>query len=340
MKFMLLLWCGLLMSPPVWAAGPKMTLYLDGSRFEKEVVAVKGYAEVRLPRGMEAGSLRIRPLQGSALERVVVLPAQPDRKLAQELSRLSERQEELRDRLKALDVREEIFRAAAKSQSGKAPRKTKTNREPLDDIRKGTEFAIAQLESVYRTRRKTEGEIKSVASRLAALTDEGTSGGSVARISVTPKNGRVMVSYFNNTFNWTPRYDFRIGAGEVDIIVHAAHPPTEKGASVAVVPSSRGAGAALPSLPVKPGESARVAEFRFPLEKEHFLPPPESGLEFAFRNRSGRYLPPGEAACYRHGEYFGTFAFSGSKPDETLELGCGFVSRSLGQQVLQSTVVK
>ena len=337
MKLMPILCCTLLMATPAWSAGTKVTLYLDGARIEREVAAVKGYAEVQLPRGLEAGSLRIKPLHGGELERVEVAPAPQDRKLADELSRFAERNDELNDRLKALDVRDEIFRSAAKTQSGKAPRKTKTNREPLDDIRKGTEFAIAQLESVYRARRKTEGEIKSVIARIAALKDEGNSRGSSAKIRVTGKNGRIMVSYFTTSLKWTPTYDFRVGAGEVEIIVNAWYPHGEKGAAVAVVPALHGEAPSLPALPANSGETARVAAFRFPLEKEQLSSSTGSGLVFSFRNRSGNNLPPGEAACYRQGEYLGSILFGGSKPDETSELGCGLVTRSSGQQVLQST---
>ena len=322
MKLMPILCCALLMASPAWSA-TKVTLYLDGARIEREVAAVKGYAEVQLPRGLEAGSLRIKPLHGGELERVEVATSPPDRKLADGLSRLAERKDELNDRLKALDVREEIFRAAAKTQSGKAPRKTKTNREPLDDIRKGTEFAIAQLESVYRARRKTEGELKSVTARISALKDEGNSGGSSAKIRVSGKNGRIMVSYFTTSLKWTPTYDFRVGAGEVEIIVNARYAHSEKGASVAVVPALHGEAPALPALPANSGENARVAAFRFPLEKERVSSSPGSGLVFSFRNRSGNNLPAGEAACYRQGEYLGSIPFGGSKPDETSELGCG-----------------
>ncbi len=69
------------------------------------------------------------------------------------MAKLAYRRDALGDRLKALNAREAIFKSAAKSQSGKAPRKSKTNTEPLTAVRQGTEFAIAQLENVYHARR-------------------------------------------------------------------------------------------------------------------------------------------------------------------------------------------
>ena len=48
--------CALLLTAsPVAAAGKNITLYLDGARVESEAVAAKGYLEVPLPAGMEAG---------------------------------------------------------------------------------------------------------------------------------------------------------------------------------------------------------------------------------------------------------------------------------------------
>jgi hypothetical protein len=289
---------------------------------------------------MAAGSLRIKPLRGGELLQVDLVPDAPDRKLSRELTRLSERTDELNDRLKALDVREEIFRSAAKTQSGKTPRKTKTNREPLEELRKGTEYAIAQLEGVYRARRKTEVELKSVATRISALRNGGTGTGSVAKIRFSERNSWILVSYFNTSLRWIPSYDFRVGAGKVEIVVNARYPRIEKGASVTVVPALHTGTASVSALPLRTGEPGRVAAFRFPLIKELFTQFPDSSLVFSFRNSSGNGLPPGEASCYRNGEYLGSLTFRGSKPDETSELDCGSMSRADGQQDLQSSTGK
>ena len=74
--------------------------------------------------------------------------------------------------LQALATREEIFKSAAKSQGGKAPRKSKANPDPMQAIRQGTEFAIAQLEAVYTSRRRTEQEIRRIDSRIAAAKNQ------------------------------------------------------------------------------------------------------------------------------------------------------------------------
>ncbi len=116
--------CIMMLAAPAVAAPAKVTLYLDGARVEREADAVKGEVGVSLPPGMAAGSLRVKPLQGAAIAGVEIESAPPSPKTEKEIARLTARREALADRLKALEVKEEIFRAAAKSQSGKAPRAT------------------------------------------------------------------------------------------------------------------------------------------------------------------------------------------------------------------------
>ncbi|HEY6006827.1 MAG TPA: DUF4140 domain-containing protein, partial [Geobacteraceae bacterium] len=140
----------LLLTAPAGAAGRSVTLFLDGARIEQEVAVVKGYAEIPLPAAMQANSLRIRPVAGGEITRVEVVALPAAGKERREQARLNERRERLSARLRALATREEIFTAAAKSQSGKAPRKTKTNPEPVANLRRGTDFALGQLEESYR----------------------------------------------------------------------------------------------------------------------------------------------------------------------------------------------
>lgn len=329
MRVITVLCAVLFMATPAAAAVKSVTFYLDCARVESESAAVKGYLEVSLPRGMEAGSLRIRPLHGASIARVEVSPSRTDRKLEHELTRLAERKDLLADRLKALAAREDIFRAAAKSQSGKAPRKTKNNREPLEDIRKGTEFAIAQLEGVYTARRKAENELKSVEARLASLREEGNVGGSVARIWLAGKEGRVTVSYLHSTLKWTPCYDFRVGNdGEMQVVMNAILSVAEKGAMISVVPAPLAEASAEPPLPADPAGVARIAAFSLPMEKERFSPFPQASLSFSFKNLSGKRLPPGEATCYRRGEYLGKTPFAGCMPGEAGELAFGSIPRA------------
>jgi hypothetical protein len=123
------------------------------------------------------------------------------------LDALLEQRSRLGDRLRALATREEIFKSAAKSQSGKAPRKTKTNPDPMQAIRQGTEFAIAQLEAVYTSRRRTELEIRRIDGRIAAAKVSGRGPENIVRIHVAPVRGRITARYAVAGLAWTPRYD-------------------------------------------------------------------------------------------------------------------------------------
>ena len=314
----------LFLAVPAGAASRSVTLYLDGARVENEAATVKDYLEVVLPATMIDGSLRIKPLDGCTIERVEVVPAKPDPRFATEMAKLSERRDSLADRLKALDAREAIFKAAAKTQSGKAPRKTKANPEPLAAVREGTEYAIAQLEGVYRVRRKTENELQSVEARLAAMKREGNFGGSVVRVRLVRKGGRIAVSYLRSDLKWTPSYDFRLDkTGEVAVAMRAVLPDTDKGGVVAVVPALVAEAAAEAVLPATPDSFARVAAFSFPLDKEEFSAAPQSSLSFSFKNLSNRKLPAGAASCYRRGEYLGKTMFGGALPGEVKELAVG-----------------
>ncbi len=316
--------CIVMLAAPAVAAPAKITLYLDGARMESEAAAVKGKLEIPLPRGAEADSLRLKPLRGATITRVEVTAVRPDRKAEKEMARLSERRDALADRLKAIKVKEEIFRAAAKSQSGKAPRATKNNREPLENIRRGTDFALSQLEEVYRARRKAETELKSVESLLSSITDAGSGGGRIARVWLAGRDGVVAVSYLHYGLKWTPSYDFRLnGNGEVEVTMNALLPGTEKGVAVALVSAPLSQTTLEPPIPVSPDGPAKVALFRFPVDKESYSASPASSLSFQFTNRSDKRLPPGESTCYRQGEYIGKARFDGCQPGESKSLEFG-----------------
>lgn len=310
------------LSAPVGAAERGVTFYLDGALVESEAVARKGYLEVPLPGNLLPGSLRMSPLGRSEITRVDLVPGKSDPQAEKEAAGLAERKHLLADRLKALEARESVFMAAAKSQSSKAPRKTKTNPEPLASIRKGTEFAITQLEEVYRARRKAEGELASVDSRLASLKRKGSIGGSVARVWTSEKEGRVKVAYLLSGIGWTPRYDFRVADdGTVEASVLAELPPG--GWNRARVVLSTLAEALSPLSQSAAEGGTKVAGFRFPLEKEHVTPGVLPFLTFSFRNTSRLRLPPGEATCFRKGEYLGKARFDGCGPGESRELAFG-----------------
>lgn len=306
----------LLAAPAVAASGGSITYYLDGARIESEHAAIKGYLELRLPGAALTDSLRLKPLGNASISRVELLPDRPNPKREKEAALLAERKALLEDRMKALETREEIFRSAAKSQSGKAPRKTKTNPAPLAAIREGTDFALEQLEQVYRARRKAESGIRGIDERLAALKREG--GGSVARVWLGEREGRVRASYLLAGKGWRPLYDFRlIGDGRVEVTLYAELPAAERGAVLAVLPASMAEAGDLPPQPLFSGNPSRVFSATFPAEGETLGKGTLPSLSFTFRNLSRQYLPPGEASCYLKGEYLGKAPFGGAKPDES-----------------------
>jgi hypothetical protein len=303
------------------AARSSAVLFLDGARIEQELTVAKGYGELALPAGMRAGSLRVRPVAPGAIDRVEVVALPASAKGGRERQRLAERRDRLAARLKALDTREEIFTTAAKSQSGKAPRRTKTNPEPLANIRRGTDFALGQLEECYRERHQAEKELAEVEARLSAIAKGEGAGRNLARIWLSGKTGRVTVSYLRDDLGWKPRYDFRLGPDhQLAVTEHAILPRIEGEGELAVVAANLSAS---PTGASRLSGDARVSDHRFPAERVTVAAAPQTSVSFAFRNQASVRLPPGEASCYRDGEYLGTVAFAGLSPGETAEVVCG-----------------
>src|ERR1035437_1701410 len=139
----------MLLSAAAASAGSSMTCYSDGTIVVRDAVATKGVVEVPIASGLLDGTLKVDPSAGTSIVRVDITPTRSDSRSDKELEALIEQRQRLEDRLLALNTREEIFKSAAKSQSGKAPRKTKSNPDPIQTLRQGTDFAIAQLETVY-----------------------------------------------------------------------------------------------------------------------------------------------------------------------------------------------
>jgi hypothetical protein len=207
-----------------------VTFFSDGALVEIEARAVRGTCQFPLPDALLENSLRIKPLANSYLQRVDILPVGPDRKGQLELDKLLEQKSLLEDRLQALATREEIFKAAARSQSGKAPRRTKTNPDPLQSIRTGTDFAMAQLEAVYTARRKTGRELRRIDDRIARIRQGNGGAATVARVRVSPPNGRVRARFAVAGQGWSPRYDIRLkGDGRADLTLYGLLPPLFKG---------------------------------------------------------------------------------------------------------------
>lgn len=306
------------------AATESLVLFLDGARIERELVARKGYLEMPLPDKILADSLRVKPIGDCSVQRVLVVPVAPDRRHDKEAASLEERKVVLQDRLKILEEREGIFKSAVKSQSSRAVRKTKNNPEPLESVRKGTAFAVAQLESVQMARRKTERELAVVEARLKTA-DTASAAGSVARVWLSRPDGRARISFVVSGLMWTPWYDFRLsGNGNAETVMRAKLPNVGRAASISVVPLALAAayGAEPVSYPVST-DLAAIASFRLPVTQESVTAGPVSFLSFTFTNSSGKSLPAGEACGYSQGEYLGKTHFSGCSSGESRQLVFG-----------------
>lgn len=293
------------------AAG-KIVFYRDGTVFERDLLANKGYAEVPLETGLLEGTLKVVPAPGSTILGVEINPARQDGKGGKELETLTEQRQRFEDRLKALATREEIFKAAAKSQSGKAPRKTKANPDPMQTIRQGTDYAIAQLEAVYTARRKTEQEIKKIDSRVAAIRRSGNSGESIARISVTPPRGGLTIRYATSEVGWQPQYDLHLtGEGNAKLQFSAKLTAGRNGQIQRVSAASLSEANSATSFPIQTGNRTRLAEFLLPVTEQSYSGDIYNQFSGRISNTSGQYLPPGESGLFKGGTYLGRFRFEG-----------------------------
>ena len=322
MKRLLLVTAILLtLNAPLWAAGRSLTCYLDGGVVSQELVVSKGYAEVSLPGGVMPGSLRVKPGGDTVISRVQTVPAPVDPKTEKTLALLDERRELLGDRLKALQTREEIFTAAAKSQSAKAPRKTKSNPEPVTAIRQGTDLALARLEEVYRLRRVTEKELKALEAKRADLARRANVGGSIARIWLQGKAGAVSVDYAVSDAAWKPVYDLRADGSGSALTLRALLPETGRETVVRVVPAGLGAPGAAAPLPVA-GDYAPVAAYTLP-GVASLSDSPLAPLSLTLTNSTPSILPAGDVSCFWKGEYRGTAQLPLMVPSDRREIVCG-----------------
>jgi hypothetical protein len=290
-----------------------VTFYLDGAVVELEAAAAKGSCEIPLPPNMVEGSLRIQPRKGTALQRVDIVSVRTDPgKVEKDLEALIEQRNRLGDRLQALATREEIFTTAAKSQSGKAPRKTKSNPDPMQTIRQGTEFAIAQLEAVYTSRRKTEQEIRRIDSRIAAAKNSPRRAERVARIHVSPLGGTVTVRYAIAGEGWIPRYDLYLDDSSTALLsLSGQYQGTFARYLLQASPAPLAGHGTTRVFPVNPGPAARLASFRLPVSDVHFGPGISGAFSCVLKNSELLHLPGGEASLYKNGEYVGRLRFDG-----------------------------
>ena len=292
------------------SAGQKIvTCYLDGARVEQEAEAVNGYLEYALPDSLTPGSFRVKPLSGGSILRVELVPAEQDRRRVREIARLEERKGELQDRLQALARREEIFSAAAKSQSGKGLKKTKSNPDPLGAMQQGTDLALTQLDAVYRNERKYRSALDLLERELATA----RRGTPLARIWTTGAGAKV--SFLVGSERWTPCYDFRwSGDADGELLLHARLPQPEKGVRYLV--SSGTSSQGLPGQRVR-GDYPVLSRYSLTLRSGGGTGQPPISFFFAPVEAG---LPPGEASAFWRGEYLGSGRFAGGGAAE-LSLG-------------------
>lgn len=301
------------------------TFYTDGVIIEFEAAAHKGVLEVPLPGGMLEDSLRVKPDNGTAIQRVDITATPPDTgKTDRELEALLEQKSRLGDRLQALATREDIFKSAAKSQSGKAPRKTKANPDPLQSIRQGTEFAIAQLEAVYTARRKTEYEIKRLDNKIAAAKNSIRGSEFLARFVISPARGKITVRYAVGNQGWTPRYDIYLnGSGSAQINLSGYFPRTFAGYLLLASPAPLADSTTAAVFPVQSGPVAGLVNYKLSAKETLFGNGIVSSLSFELKNMESVHLPAGDANIYRSGEYIGRLRFDGLSSGRTKKLSMG-----------------
>jgi hypothetical protein len=295
------------------AESRSVTYYSDGAVVEMEATTAKGLIDVPLPASMIANSLRVRPADGTTIQRVDIVTVRADPGKAEKgLDALLEQRSRLGDRLLALATREEIFKSAAKSQSGKAPRKSKNNPDPMQTIRQGTEFAIAQLEAVYTARRRTEEEIRRIDIRIAAVKDGVRGPETVARIHVSPARGSVTARYALASGGWAPHYDmFLDGGSSARLQLSGQFSGAYPGYRLQASPAALAERDTARVFTVNSGPLAGLASFRLPVSEVRFGSAGQGSFSCLLQNTEQLYLPGGGASLYHSGEYVGRFRFEG-----------------------------
>ena len=308
---LLIIICFIAFSATAASAGDKITFYRDGALLQQEAIAVKGTIDIPLQAGLLEHTLTIVPSPGTTILDVSTGRSEPGSAADKGLEALVESRRRLEDRLRALETREAIFTSAAKAQSGKAPRKSKANPDPMQAIRQGTDFAIAQLEAVYTARRKTEQEIRNIDARLAAAGKGSRPAESSIRIAVTPPRGRVTLRYATSERGWQPQYNLYLpGDGTARLQLSARMTGNGRGFQARVSSGSLAESAGADTFPVQSGGTV-LAGYRLPVTEESYTSGIFNRFSGTITNNTPHYLPPGESGLFRGGAYFGRFRFEG-----------------------------
>jgi hypothetical protein len=307
------------------AESRSVTFYADGAVVELEAAAVKGAVDIPLPAGMIEGSLRVRPSSGTTILRVDIVSSRTDPGKGEKgLEALLEQRSRLGDRMRALATREEIFTSAAKSQSAKAPRKTKANPDPMQTIRQGTEFAIAQLEAVYTSRRRAEQEIRRIDSRIAETKNSARGTETVARVEVSPARGRVTARYAVSGQGWIPRYDMYLdGSSNAQVYLSGQFSGAFSGYLLQASPTTMAEHDTARVFSVTSGSVARLASFRLPVSEAAFGSGIQSSFSCVLKNSGQLHLPGGDANIYKNGEYVGRLRFAGISSGRSRAISIG-----------------
>lgn len=292
-------------------AAHNVTFYRDGALHQVETTAAKGMVQVPLPADLLEQTLTVVPAPGTTILTVETVKSGSATTAGKELDTLTEQRRRLEDRLLALETREAIFTSAAKSQSGKAPRKTKTNPDPMQAIRQGTDYAIAQLEAVYTARRKATQEIGRIDSRLAAIRKQSNQTEQTVRIGVTPSKGKVTVRYATSELGWQPEYNLRlIEKGSACLDFSARTTGSKRGYLTRASSGSLAESATAATFPIQSG-SAVLARYTLPLTDEVYSDGIFKRFSGTITNASRYYLPTGETALFKNGAYLGKMRFEG-----------------------------
>lgn len=301
-----------------------VTYYRDGALYRQTVAANNGIINMPLPVGILEQTLTITPVQGST-----ILTVQTDTNVttvnSKNLDALIEQKLRLEDRLQALETRENIFTAAAKTQSGKAPRKTKNNPEPLQNIRQGTDFAIAQLEAVYTAKRKAIQEIKKLEARIAAANRNAKQANSSVKIMVTPKHGRVLLRYATSNNCWQPEYNLYLTNGKSDARLQLSAKSIQEtsGFKIYVAKGLLNESGKTENFPVQSG-SAVISNYLLPFDEESSISGIFNRFKGTITNSTSTYLPPGDTLFFRDGSYLGKFRFEGVSSGRKKIITLGF----------------